>query len=230
MSGFLASAHARFLTLDELFRSRLIRERAIISGAIVALVIFLVDSTLIQPVSARLDRSRSLIEQAAVEITQLESQRSSLQRVELSDDDLKLLQHKQLLERQLAKIDADIQSEISELVPPKAIVSLLEEMLTPDSGLQLVSLTSQEPYRVGSAILHESESDILDSTNSLFRHGLRIEIEGDFAATLAYLKRVESSRWHLLWDRFEYRVKDFPSANITIDLHTVSEQEEWLGV
>jgi MSHA biogenesis protein MshJ len=230
MNGFLGKVHARFLVLDEFFRAREVRERAIISGAVVALTLFSIDSTLIQPVSAKLTRNQMLTEQTTIEITQLEGQRRSLKNVELSDDERALLQRKQLLERQLAEIDSQIKSEISELVPPKAIISLLEEMLTPDSGLQLISLTSREPHRVGTAALHDSDATVLDSTKSLFRHGLRIEIEGDFAATLDYLERVEASKWHLLWDRFEYRVKEFPTANIIIDLHTVSEQEEWLGV
>jgi len=230
MKRFLDQARERFAALDEAFRGRTVRERGILAAAAVALIFFGMDSALIQPTSAKLTRIDLQTESATSDINRLGLALAALRRVELTEEERELLKRKQIAEQQLAEINAEIEREISELVPPEAIVSLLGEMLTPDSGLRLVRLESQEPHRVGSGSLHESDTGLLDATASLYRHGLRMEIEGEFADTIEYLKRVESSRWHILWDRFEYRVKQFPEATIIIDLHTVSEQEEWIGV
>jgi len=230
MRRFLDLGRERFAELDEAFRARSLRERGILGAATIVLIFFVIDSTLIQPTGVRMERVELQTEAVTSEISDLGNELAAFQRVDLTDEERQVLRRKRIAEQQLAEINAEIEREISELVPPEAIVSLLGEMLTPESGLRLVRLESQEPHRVGSGSLHESDTGLLDATASLYRHGLRMEIEGEFADTVEYLKRVESSQWHLLWDRFEYRVKQFPEATIIIDLHTVSEQEEWIGV
>lgn len=219
--------HTRFLALDEAFRIRTLRERAILGCGIVAMVFLSIDSSLIQPIAAELDRAELATLRVEEEIDQLTKQTQGLSRVELTDEELRVLQQKKLLQTQLSEINAQIAAQVSELVPPEAVVSLLEDMLSPNRALRLVSLQSQSPHRMGST---QSDSKILDSTAGLYRHGVRIEIEGDYSSTVDYLKRVENSPWHLLWDRLEYRVKQYPTATITIDIHTISENEEWIGV
>lgn len=230
MSPLVQTIKARFAELDALFNARTLRERAILGGGLAALVFLGMDSTLIRPVSADLERVGAAIERTTDEIARLEAERAALERVELTEQELALVARKQRLEQQIAQIDAQITAEISDLVPPEAVVSLLENMLADRPGLSLVRAESRAPHRVGSGALHDADSSILDSTEGLYRHGLRIEIEGDYAATLDYLERVEASPWNLLWDRLEYRVQQYPTATITLDLHTISEVEEWIGV
>lgn len=230
MTSFLKTLHTRFVELDEQFRSRTLRERALLGGGLVALLFLMIDSTLIRPVTEELERVESLTKRVKTDLTSMTAERESLAGTELSDEERRLFERRRQLERQLAEVDQQIASEISELVPPEAVVSVLEDMLDPRSGLSLVRLKSQEPHRVGSGASHESGSESLASVGGLYRHGLQLELEGDFASILDYLERVEDSPWHLLWDRFEYRVKQFPTATVIIDLHTVSEQEEWIGV
>jgi len=230
MSPLTRALKTRFAKLDDLYNGRSLRERAILGGGIAALVFLAMDSTLIRPVSAKLERSRVAIERTTEEIARLESEHGALKRVELTDQEVELVARKELLQRQIAEIDAQIAAEISDLVPPEAVVSVLENVLADQSGLSLVRAESQQPHRVGSGALHDSDSSILDATDGLYRHGLRIQIEGDYRATLEYLERVEASPWNLLWDRLEYRVQQYPTATITLDLHTLSEVEEWIGV
>ncbi|MEM9173642.1 MAG: hypothetical protein AAGC67_00265 [Myxococcota bacterium] len=230
MTRLLNRLHQRFLELDTLFRARALRERLILGGGLAALLFFAFDTTLIQPIATERERIRHLTAVTEEEIGRLERDREALERVELSPEELDLLRRRRQAEEELALVNREIASEIEELVPPEAIVSVLEEMLAPFGDLRLVRITSEPPHRVGSGALHESESGLLDATGSLYRHGLRVEIEGSFAATVEYIEAVERSPWHLLWDRLEYRVAEYPSARVTIELHTVSEQEEWIGV
>jgi MSHA biogenesis protein MshJ len=128
----------------------------------------------------------------------------------------------QQLEAQIAQIDEGIRTAVSRLVPPESAVEILEELLADDGRLELVHLTSEAPRRLG--------PEETSGASTLYHHGLRLEIQGDFAATLDYLRRLEASDWQLLWDRFEYRVESHPEARVTIEIHTLSEREEWVGV
>lgn len=203
--------HQRFLDLDTRFRARALRERVMLGGGMAAVLFFVVDAALIQSIAQERERVHQLTLATEEEIDRLERDRATLERVELTPEELDVLRRKRRAEEELAAVNREIASEIAELVPPEAIVSVLEDMLAPFRDLRLVRITSEPPHRIGSGALHESESGVLDATGSLYRHGLRIEIEGNFASTLEYLERVESSPWHLLWDRFEYRVGRYPS-------------------
>jgi MSHA biogenesis protein MshJ len=49
-------------------------------------------------------------------------------------------------------------------------------------------------------------------------------------ATLRYLSVLESLPWHFIWDNIEYHVTDYPQAEITIRIYTLSFEEKWLDV
>lgn len=230
MNGFLARAAERFAIWDERFQERSLRERAVLSIALVGVLFLLVDALFLRPAAAELERIDRLTVAARDEVGVLEGELATFGQVEFTPEQRLFLERRKRVEAELDAINQDIAGEIAELVPPESIVSVLERMLESDPRLKLVEVRSEAPHHVGSDSLHATDSSVLDATKRLYRHGLRIEIEGDFASTLDYLERVETSPWHLLWDRFEYRVEDYPNARVTIDLHTVSEQEEWIGV
>ena len=221
---------SEFLRLDEKFQALTTRERAVIGVGVVAILVLVFDSILIQPAEAEIKRAEQLSKSIRQEIDALEHKRETLDHVELSPEEIARLERRRVLEAELESVDRDIASEVSELVRPEDVVSVLEEMLRSSEGLELVRVESETPHRVGSSSLDEAEPSVLDATTSLYRHGMHIEIVGDFASTVEYLERVERSRWHLLWDRLEYEVIAYPHARITIDLHTLSEVEEWIGV
>ena len=113
-------------------------------------------------------------------------------------------------------------------------------MLEETPGLRLVRLESEPPHQIGGDAAGTSEgaanetaaeaAPAIAGVEKLYRHGVRVEIEGDFKSTLDYLERVEESEWHLMWDALDYRVDTYPTATITIDFHTISQSEEWIGV
>ncbi|MCR9093944.1 MAG: type II secretion system protein M [bacterium] len=221
---------SEFLRLDEKFQALTTRERAVVGIGAVAVLVLFFDNVLIQPAEAEIKRAEQLSRSIRQEIESLEEKRETLDRVELSPDEIAWRQRRQVLEGALESVNRDIASEVSELVPPEDVVSVLEAMLRSSDGLELVRVASETPHRVGSGALDEAEPSVLDATTSLYRHGMHVELVGDFASTVEYLERVERARWHLLWDRLEYEVIAYPHARITIDLHTLSEVEEWIGV
>ena len=63
-----------------------------------------------------------------------------------------------------------------------------------------------------------------------YRHGLRIELEGSFADTLAYLQQLEALPWDFYWDRLEIIAGEYPKNRISIEVYTISIGRLWLGV
>ena len=48
--------------------------------------------------------------------------------------------------------------------------------------------------------------------------------------TVNYLKSLESLPWRFSWDSVDYQVKQYPVAETTLRLYTLSFEENWLGL
>ena len=226
MNSLLHRWKTKFTEWDEIFREKVLRERIMLCGMAVALVFFLIDTTINQPVNRERDRIDLGMTRGLEEVERLQQEETMLSNIELTEAERRVIDELKHLNQQLREIETQMGAKIADLIPPREIVSVLEELLAEDQSLKLISLRSRPPARIGS----DQDLNGADPKLGLYRHGLRIEIEGGFHATLNYLKRLENSEWNLLWDRFEFRVDQYPKATITIDLHTLSDREEWIGV
>ncbi len=207
---------------DGRFRALTSRERLFFSAMLLALVAYAVDSLALRPLETERARVASAIQGQTDRLQVLEQEIDTTLHPVLDENARARRDEIRQLETQIAQIDEAIGNAVARLVPPESAVEVLEELLADDGRLELVNLTSEVPRRLG--------PEQTSGASTLYHHGLRLEIQGDFAATLDYLQRLEASDWQLLWDRFEYRVEAHPEARVTIEIHTLSEREEWVGV
>src|SRR5690606_9457507 len=121
-------------------------------------------------------------------------------------------------------ICAAIDGGTARLLAPRDMQRLLEDLLHRHAGLRLVDLQSF------SAPL--SLPDAEQAPAVLYRHGLRLTLEGGYFELLGYLRAVQASGWQLHWSSLDYRVgKAGPGkAQIRLELHTLSRHAGWLGV
>ena len=226
----------RYRELNDRFRALSVREQTLYSAVFVATFFLLIDQLMLQPVTEQRDRvargtdfARAAIDRSTATIEQLDN-------TVLSQKEREAQERIEQLRTQIGEIEKQMKTTVESLVPPSAIVSILEELLETSGDLELVELRSHAPQPITSQAASEGEAAgsadsparVTDST--LYRHGLTLEIQGSFAATAEYLRRLEASPWHLLWERFQYTVEEHPAARIRIDLHTISDQEDWIRV
>jgi MSHA biogenesis protein MshJ len=75
------------------------------------------------------------------------------------------------------------------------------------------------------------DSNVGNTTPSaLYSHGFVMQLKGDYKSTIKYFERLSALPWRFHWDELRYEVGDYPSAIITLEVHTVSMAEEWIGV
>ncbi|MBK7951734.1 MAG: hypothetical protein IPK00_23965 [Deltaproteobacteria bacterium] len=221
-SPLFAQLRPAFEALDARFRARTPRERIFLSAMILAVAVFALDGLLLRPLEAERHRIAGETTARREALETLEARLEAIRNPILDEAERHRRDELRQLEHQIAEIDEGIRTAVSRLVPPESAVAILEELLAHDDRLELVRLTSAPPRRLG--------PEETRGTSTLYQHGLTLEIQGDFASTLDYLRRIEGSDWQLLWDRLDYRVESYPEARVTIELHTLSEKEEWVGV
>jgi MSHA biogenesis protein MshJ len=139
------------------------------------------------------------------------------------------------LRNRVATGDQEVRLFTSDLVDPKQMRLVLEELLRRQSGLKLVSATNlpAKPLVEGNAEPSAAKDDGAKPGSKepqLYRHTLVLTLEGSYLDCLAYLQAVERLPWHLYWSRIEFKEDGYPQNAIMLELRTLSLDREWIGV
>ncbi|MHB1951447.1 MAG: hypothetical protein ACYCQK_08230 [Acidiferrobacteraceae bacterium] len=211
LQGLLGQVSAR---LDDLS----LRERALLFIVVIGAVYFAVNGILFRPLQQRREhllqalhtehnRTRTLNLGARVILN--ESGRTAQSREQL-----------QALKARLAAVDASLSSMTEGLVTPQDMVALVEKVLARSPGIRVVSVQNMPAV---AAVSGASPSA------ALYRHGLKIVVEGRYPALVHYLKSLEGLHWKVFWGRAHLAVVRYPVSRLTLVLYTLSLHRGWIG-
>jgi len=123
----------------------------------------------------------------------------------------------------ISDLTTSFDKEFDQLVQPNFMPILLEQMIDQARGIELVSFSSIPPEIIYQSELEEAEL-------AIYQHGIKLTFEGDFFATRAFLEETEGLGWKLYWNAFEYNVTEYPTAEVSIEIFTLSTKEEFIIV
>ena len=205
----------RFQQFAQVFEARTMRERLLIAATGMALLWGL---WLVAIGGALMDEQAEVVRN----INQVEAalQEQNLERTQLlsREQPVALQQQKVKLQQTLAVHEAELAEVLNNFVSPQEMPALLESLLDAQSNLKLVRLTSKAPELL-------VEADI-----PIYRHPVVLEFQGRYLDVLRYLEAVEASDWQVSWRRIELGVVEHPTVQVEIELETLSDSEELLGV
>jgi len=117
------------------------------------------------------------------------------------------------------------------LVAPKQMVSLLENVLTQDKQLKLISLNNLPEQGMNLSQV-KSEDDVANIKPDflIYKHGFEIELEATYDSSNDYLRRLDALPWQLFWQTLEYESTQYPKGKLKIRIYTLSMSKAVLGV
>jgi MSHA biogenesis protein MshJ len=134
-----------------------------------------------------------------------------------------------VLQQQVASQDESVRIFTTDLVDPAQMRFVLEDLIRRQAGLKLVSVSN-----LAGRPLIEPEVEGANTPASqgptLYRHALVLVLEGSYLDCLTYLENVERLPWQLYWGSLVLETEQYPQSRITIELHTLSLEEDWIGV
>ena len=214
-----------------------LRQRALLMLAIGAVCFTLWDAVLMRSSASREEQAESDTKTLEKQVKALELQAEAMLKALASDPNLERRKRKAELERELADLDAGFHERTADLIPPAEMVRVLKELLGPESNLQLVRLESEAASQLlapdeeqGSGSASEGSVDMGSGPIRLFRHGLVLEMTGDYLSVLRYVQAIEQLPWKFFWDSMRYEVQTWPLGKITLRLLSLSSEEGWIGV
>lgn len=219
--------HPRIGNLKKRYEALQTRERLLVVGALLT-VVYLVWLMLVS--NAQRD-NRTRLE---AELYAVQQQRSALASeyhvlVDLSARDplAHLERELQSLRENIAESEKKLESLAVGLVSPRRLPLVMREVLRAQDGVQLITLRtlpSQEvvleaaPAEDG----QPQEAGVPGDALKLYRHGVQMVFQSRFHAVQHYLKVLEASEWQFYWSAIDYRVTDYPMAEVHLNVYTLS--------
>lgn len=205
----------------ERFNRMSLRERVLVFGALLAVLVVGGDSLLIQPMYAKEGALTAEIEQLN------EQMNVAAGSIAQGPDATTLAEQKHAaLTASLEAVNAELASATAGLIPPQRVAEMLREVLSRQGNVKLVSLHN-EPVR---SLVATSETDAAASLQGPYSHPVVMIVEGQYLDILDYLRTLEALSFRVYWNRLELSTDDYPRNRVRIELSTLSMDQDWLGV
>lgn len=203
-----------------------LRERLLLFAAALAVIGALWEALLAGPLEAREQVASARVETLRAELQQ-QNQSLSAAAYEIGDGVPGKLQRLELLKQQIEQTAESVRLFTSELVNPQQMRLVLEDLIRQQDGLRLVSMSN---LAVEPLVGEDAAAGGDTRAPRLYRHGLVLVMEGPYLQCMQYLRAVEGLPWQLYWARLELENEEYPTNRILIELHTLSLEEDWIGV
>lgn len=207
-----------------------LRERNIISGAVVVGIAFIGYSYVIEPALLREKKAAAALRDANTLLATLEQQKV-LSASLIKDPD-------QMLRAELARLEATYAEQAQRFrvverstVTPDEMPALLESLMSRSPGLQLLAMRTLPPeplIKPPAAEKGAEKSPVAPVAANLYRHGVELKIAGSYPDLLAYATNLEKAASGLGWHSLKLDAEAYPRSVLSLTVQTLSLRPDWL--
>jgi len=110
------------------------------------------------------------------------------------------------------------------------MAALLEQVFNRNGRLQLASMTTLPVTLLIEPLPEAASSPAAAQEPKMYKHGVQITVRGSYADLLQYLTALEKLPTRMFWGEAKLRVVQYPTAELTLALYTLSLDKTWLQV
>jgi len=218
-----------------------LRERVMIFAAAGFVVISLINSLLLDPLFVKQKVLSAQVIQQQEKMKELQASIQSLMQAKNDDKSSPMRMRSTQLKQQMQELDGYLQSRRSRLVEPDKMADLLKEVLSKNSGLQLIALKT-----LPASLLIEKSQTAADqpvtaklandlqkqagAQKQIFKHGVQISVRGEYLELLRYVNALEKMPAQMFWGEADLGVEQYPYSVLTLTLYTLSLDKTWLTI
>jgi MSHA biogenesis protein MshJ len=139
----------------------------------------------------------------------------------------------------LKKVDVDLLQLTSDLISPIQMRHALMQLLKTQKGVSLQSfeVIAAEPITLSHSTpaINVDGNQVTDVDRDhqemvLYRHAIKIKINGSYFQLRDYLTQLEALSWKFFWQEFNYQLKEYPVSELEIEMYSLSTKREFIGV
>lgn len=208
-----------------------LRERALIFAALAFLLVSLINVLFIDSLLAEQKRLSSQVIQQQEKMKEIHGQIEALLQARKNDASSPLRQRLSQAKQQIADGNAYLQGRRDRLVAPEKMAGLIQQVLNKNGKLQLINLqTLPVASLVEKMAKPEGAGAAAELNKQVFRHGVQITVRGSYPDLLRYLTELEQLPTKMFWGMARMNVVQYPAAELTLTIYTLSMDKTWLQV
>lgn len=215
-----------FRNLLDRFDLLSVRERLLVLIAVVVSIVVVWDTAFSAPREKERKARLGQVQSLRAEVSGLEQSIEMLAAASDQDPDAGLNEEIRSIQAELPELDARLAGATSGLIGPEEMTQVLKQLLQQASRLEVRGLRTLEAARV----MAESNPGVASPGARLFKHGLEIELAGNYLDILRFVQAMEALKWRFFWDQFDLEVEQHPRARVRLVVYTLSLEEGWIGV
>lgn len=211
------------------FDERKKSEKWIIALLIMAALVWLYTELQLAPLNADKTTMRQQISSAQTRLLAMQTREQIAIQSAQEDPDRAANDRLARLIQEQQQAQSEIEGLAGNLVTPYAMTQMLTTVLDRQPGLELIRVENRmpQPMRSDSQVRGDGDEEPMAQ---VYKHGLIIEMQGDYFSLLNYLTYLENLSERFFWDQVHFQQSSWPDATITLELHTLSTEEGFVGV
>jgi len=234
-----APIRQRVLQLAARMDALSLRERGMVFGATVAVLAFAGHTFVLAPQDAKQAALRTQIEQQQAASAAIDGEITA--RVEGSriDPDAQSRARLNTMQQEMGQLGSQLLALEHGLVPPERMGPLVDGILRANGRLKLVSMRTlpAEPLAApgvapAAAAAPAANAGAAPAAASdvplLYRHGVEVTVRGNYLDMVDYMSALDAMPTRMFWGRARLDVETYPGARLTLTLHTLSLDRQWM--
>ena len=109
---------------------------------------------------------------------------------------------------------------------------MVREVLAKNRTLQVVKLENlpAEPLDEAKNAATPTTQPVKNDAARVYRHGMRIELRGQYLDIVRYLRALEAMQSKVFWGEVQFQSEVYPVSRVTLVIYTISLNQAWLEV
>lgn len=208
--------------LSDRFRALKDREKytALIGALLLCLWLFMLQ--FLMPAFEELRKVELQIKSTTMATQQHSNTLTALQQQAGTDVDASYKQEVEKLQRQEQELQQQISQLTSYFVGSERMALVLQDVLKSSNNVKLKSIIANPPVPLTFA------DQGSDNKAVIYQHSTVVILTGDYFSLTAVLERLDQLSWSLGWQSIDYKVTEYPDAELTLQLLTVSDNESYI--
>jgi MSHA biogenesis protein MshJ len=227
----LAPVERQLTQLSARYQKMSLRERVLIGVSILALTWMVWSASIggfLEESTTRLHRDvNAVYAQMQLEV----AEQTRLQVASSEDPNARLDRERSALSAELENLSENLGAALDRFVAPDKMPALLKDVIRHHDGLKMKRMVSLPVEAV--VVSAQTDADAEGESEPapvIYRHPLRLEFEGNYFEVLEYLNELENGEWKFGWRTLSYVVNEYPIAVVTLEIETLSQDRNWIGV
>lgn len=221
--------NTQWQALLQKFDDRNKSEKWVLAAVIIFVLVWLYSQVQLSPMGAEKAALTQQISSSQARLLAMQTRQQLALQSAQDDPDRAANERLRMLQQDQQRTQDAIEKLAGSLVTPHAMTQMLTAVLDTQPGLALVRVANKMPETMRPAS-QLSATDRDDPMVQVYKHGLVIEMQGDYFSLLTYLTFLENLGEQFFWDQIHFQQDVWPDASIILELHTLSMEEGYVGV